>query len=80
VTKEKVYARAGIPIYWLVNIPERRVEVYSEPIHPPRRADYRVSRLYILGEEIPLIIEGREIARIAVGDLVPTEPEEGGTV
>ena len=27
----KVYARAGIPVYWIVNLAERQVEVYTQP-------------------------------------------------
>ncbi|HJQ30979.1 MAG TPA: Uma2 family endonuclease [Pyrinomonadaceae bacterium] len=30
-TKMPLYARAGIPEAWLVNIPEEQVEVYSDP-------------------------------------------------
>ena len=29
--KQRIYARAGVPEYWIVNIPEKCVEVYSEP-------------------------------------------------
>ena len=29
--KAKVYARAGVPEYWVVNVPRRTVEVYSAP-------------------------------------------------
>ncbi len=29
--KGPIYAAAGIPVYWIVNIPEARVEVYSDP-------------------------------------------------
>lgn len=29
--KKRVYARAGIPEYWIVNLVERRLEVYREP-------------------------------------------------
>ena len=27
----KVYARAGIPVYWIVNLVDRQVEVYTQP-------------------------------------------------
>ena len=29
--KGSLYARAGIPEYWLVNLPERRREAYRQP-------------------------------------------------
>ncbi len=31
-SKKRLYARAGIPVYWIVNLPESRCEVYSEPV------------------------------------------------
>ena len=30
-SKASLYARAGVPVYWLVDLAARRVEVYSEP-------------------------------------------------
>ena len=29
--KQAAYARAGIPVYWLVNLPDKVIEVYTEP-------------------------------------------------
>ena len=31
VGKGRIYARAGIPVYWVVNVPEKLVEVYTQP-------------------------------------------------
>ena len=30
-TKQRLYATAGVPQYWLVNLPELQVEVYEQP-------------------------------------------------
>ena len=30
-TKQRLYATAGIPVYWIVNIPDAQVEVYEQP-------------------------------------------------
>ena len=30
-TKKRLYARTGIPIYWIVNIPEQQLEIYQAP-------------------------------------------------
>lgn len=32
--KASIYAKAGVPVYWLVDLAARRVEVYSEPSAP----------------------------------------------
>ncbi len=30
-TKQRLYASAGIPVYWIANIPDAQVEVYEQP-------------------------------------------------
>jgi Uma2 family endonuclease len=69
--KKRLYASAGIPVYWLVNLPERQIEVYTEPQGSARQADYQQQRVYTPQDEIPLWIEGKEIARIPVRTLLP---------
>lgn len=63
--KLRAYAQACIPIYWIVNLIDGRVEVYTEP------AGDAYSRLEIfqVGDTIPLVVDGREIGLIAVSDL-----------
>ena len=29
--KQRIYAQAGVPEYWIVNVPERCIEVYTDP-------------------------------------------------
>jgi len=29
--KKKLYAKAGIPEYWIINIPEKQIEIYTNP-------------------------------------------------
>lgn len=29
--KKRIYAAAGIPVYWIVNLAKQRIEVYTEP-------------------------------------------------
>jgi Uma2 family endonuclease len=40
--KQRLYAAAGIPVYWIVNIPERRIEIYSLPETRTGRYSQRV--------------------------------------
>lgn len=65
--KKRIYARAGIPIYWIVNLVERKIEVYSEP----SGSDYQQRQDFESDAEITVMIEGRELGRIAVSDLLP---------
>jgi Uma2 family endonuclease len=69
-TKQRIYARARLPIYWIVNIPDRQIEVYTQP-RSGRNPTYRQRRDYLPGEKIPLVIAGQEVGSIAVEDLLP---------
>jgi Uma2 family endonuclease len=70
--KLRTYATAGIPTYWIVNLKDDQVEVYSDPDRDAgayrSRVDYRP------GQDIPVIIDGREVGRIAVAELLPPRP------
>ncbi len=67
--KAPAYAAAQLPFYWIVNIPERQVEVYDEPDHSA--SVYGRRRDYHLGEEVPLVVSGRQVGLIAVRDILP---------
>lgn len=59
--KMSLYASAGIPEYWIVNLVERRLEVYREPCSPapetPFNAVYKSLRLYHPEESLtPLFV------------------------
>ncbi len=69
--KKRVYARAAVPVYWIVNLPENRIEVYSDPTGPADEPDYRQRRDYLAGEEVPVVIDGREVGQVLVRDLLP---------
>ncbi len=62
-----IYARSGIPAYWIINLVDRQLECYSSPsgeTYPPPA---------VLGdaEFVDLIIDGRAASRIAIADLLP---------
>jgi Uma2 family endonuclease len=68
--KARVYARARIADYWVVNLMDRTVEVYRKPTIGNRRpARYEVVHVARPGERlIPLAAPA---AVIAVADLLP---------
>lgn len=71
VTKKRLYARAGILIYWIINLIDRQIEVYTEPTGATTAPDYSRQQIYKLSDMIPVVIEGREITRLPVKDLLP---------
>lgn len=67
--KKAIYAQAGIPAYWIVNLIDGRLEVYSVPTGPAERPDYRDRRDYLAGDEAPLLLDGVAVAAIPVKEL-----------
>jgi len=69
--KKRLYAQAGIPIYWIVNLPERWFEVYTQPSGPTESPDYGRRQDFGPADWVPVIIENSEVGRIAVQELLP---------
>ena len=67
----RTYARAGLPVYWVVNLVARRVEVYSDP--QAGDGGYAKAEAFAAGDAVPLVLDGREVARIPARDLLPEE-------
>jgi len=61
------YAQSGVVLYWIANIPARRIEVYSDP----SGNDYRTRRDHGWEDVVELVIDGQTVARLAVADLMP---------
>ncbi|MHB1561284.1 MAG: Uma2 family endonuclease [Isosphaeraceae bacterium] len=66
--KRTAYARAGIAVYWIVNLVAGQVEVYTRPVKEGR---YRSSKVYKPGQQIPVVIDGQQLPPIAVDDILP---------
>jgi hypothetical protein len=61
------YAAEGVPVYWITNIPGRRLEVHSEP---DQGAYTRVTP-FEPEDDVPVVLDGREVGRVRVADLLP---------
>ena len=69
--KAQLYAQADIPIYWLVNLQERCIEVLEAPQVDNGIRRYTKSHSYLSVEELPVVIDGNLLARLRVADLLP---------
>ena len=70
-SKKRIYARAGVLVYWIVNLVENQIEVYTDPTGPIQTPNYRQRQNYGPSDIIPVIIEGQEVGRLAVQELLP---------
>jgi hypothetical protein len=70
-TKQRLYARSRVPVYWIANLPESRIEVYTGPSGPVEEPGYSQRQDFALTDEVPLTIDGREVGRLSVRQLLP---------
>ncbi|MBC7544916.1 MAG: Uma2 family endonuclease [Candidatus Sericytochromatia bacterium] len=66
--KGPLYARAGIPEYWIVNLVDRIVEVYREPIETADGWHYRLVHRVGPGSDVTPLATGQPVL---VDDLLP---------
>jgi Uma2 family endonuclease len=69
--KGRIYARGAIPLYWIVNLVDRQVEVYSDPDPRSSPPAYRRRETYLPGQTIPLVLKGQVVAQVPAQDLLP---------
>ena len=69
--KARIYARAGIETYWIVNLVDRRLEVHTGPSGPTASPCYARRDDIPIGGSVPLVLDGVVIAALAVSDLLP---------
>ena len=69
--KRRLYARTGIAMYWIVNLIDRRVEVYSNPIGSDGEPRYADETSYGVDDKVPVEILGRTVGSIAIAELFP---------
>lgn len=68
----ETYSRESIPVYWIVNIPERTIDVYTVPSGasasgPPHYSRYQS---YSPGQEVPLLLDGQQTGAIPVVEIL----------
>jgi Uma2 family endonuclease len=72
--KKDLYAEMGVPVYWVLNLVDRCLEVYRDPLRP------RGARVATYATEEPpksarsqarLVLDGREVARFRVSEILP---------
>ncbi len=68
--KYPAFAGAGIPVYWIVNLGERCIEVYTDP----SPEGFATRRNYRPGDAIPVEIDGQPLGEIAVNEILPPKP------
>lgn len=67
--KRPLYAESDIPVYWIIDVNARQIEVYSDP--EPFKMTYATQAVYKPGDAVPIVLDGQTVATIPVSDLLP---------
>ena len=69
--KKRIYASAGIPVYWLIDLTSRTVEVYTGP----QGSDYTVRQALEPSQELLFSLDGQLLGQVAVSQILPPAAE-----
>ena len=62
-----IYGQAGIPVYWIIDVDDGQVEVYSNP----GPSGYQSHEVLAPGHVLRVVVDGVEVGEIAVADILP---------
>jgi len=65
--KLSAYARANVPTYWILNLVDRQLEVFTSPA----ANGYQTSQVFGPDDRVPVVIDRCELGSITVADLLP---------
>jgi len=69
--KGRIYAAAAVPVYWIINLVDGQVEVYTDPTGPDATPVYRMRQDYQIGDLVPFVVDGRDLVTIPAQELLP---------
>ena len=67
--KQRIYASAGIPTYWIVNVVEQQIECFTQPTQDSSR--YQDRQVLQRGDSISLALQPGETVSFALAELFP---------
>jgi Uma2 family endonuclease len=66
----ELYAENKIAVYWIVNLVDGVVEVYTQP-KGGKMPTYRTRTDYAAGESVPVVLGGKTVGQLPVSDILP---------
>jgi Uma2 family endonuclease len=69
--KQVVYAAAGISPYWIVNLIDCQLEVYTDPSGPATSPGYGHREILGPAESVRVVVDGVDVGQISVADILP---------
>jgi Uma2 family endonuclease len=69
--KVRIYARSNVVCYWILNLVDRQVEVFTASSGPVPSPTYGSKQVYGVGASVPLVLDGKTVATIPVSNILP---------
>ncbi len=69
--KRRLYAHASIPVYWILNLVERQLEIYHQPSGSTTEPAYKEATILKPGDRATVVIGSQPPGKVAVADLLP---------
>ena len=69
--KKRLYARSQITEYWVINLPESRIEVFREPSGPTTAPDFRKHQIFTARQRVPFVLDGKKLGSVLVASVLP---------
>lgn len=69
VGKARIYARAGIAVYWVVNVADKVIEVYTQPSGPTDAPAYAQRTDFAPGTAVPVVLDGTAVGAVTVSEV-----------
>jgi len=69
--KQRIYARAGISAYWIVNLVEGQIEIYTRPQGKSGIFQYVERRVYQAADKIDFRLDSKALGTISAANLLP---------
>jgi Uma2 family endonuclease len=69
--KARIYARAGLPIYWILNLTEAQLETCEDPTGDTAAPDYRTRAIFKFDQSVPVMLDKTMVGALAVRDVLP---------
>ena len=70
IDKGRMYARSGVPIYWVVNVVDSVIEVYTQPSGPCEVPSYGHQEIFPVGAQVPVLLDGAAVGTISVVEVM----------
>ena len=73
--KLRSYARAGIICYWIINLIDQQIEVYTQPDAKVATPTYLHREIVPANGQFNLVLDGRPITKFVAADMLPAVSE-----